>query len=56
MILSEEEKEEVLKNMYGASWKELLKIKQNEVKNISPHIMKSLKKFIKKFKRIKIFC
>jgi len=30
MILSEEEKEEVLKNMYGASWKELLKIKQNE--------------------------
>ncbi len=55
MILSEEEKEEVLKNMYGASWKELLKIKQNEVKNISPHIMKSLKSLSKNSKELKYF-
>ena len=53
--MSEEEKEEVLKNMYGASWKELLKIKQNEVKNISPHIMKSLKSLSKNSKELKYF-
>ncbi len=53
--MSEEEKEEVLKNMYGASWKELLKIKQNEVKNIPPHIMKSLKSLSKNSKELKYF-
>ena len=55
MILSEEEKEEVLKNMYGASWKELLKIKQNEVKNIPPHIMEFFKKLSKDSKELKYF-